>query len=93
MLLKALSVSVVTLFIGGCSGGGGSNGGSSASISQLVKYSQVPAGTSITFTNAQTQEVSYTFNESNKVTTSIGTESSVDFTGSVSDTYREYTTL
>jgi len=87
MVLKALSISVVTLFIGGCFGGGGGGGGSSASISQFVKYSETPAGTTIAFTNAQTQEMTYTYNVGTSNVTGIGVPTSVKTTGSVSETY------
>ena len=91
MFLKALSISVVTLFISGCGGGGGGSGSSSssASISQFIKYSEVAAETPITFTNVQTQEVSYTYDEDTEVLTSIGTEPRVAFSGSLTEKYDE----
>ena len=87
MVLKALSISVVTLFIGGCFGGGGGGGGSSASISQFVKYSETPTGTTIAFTNAQTQEMTYTYDVGTSTVTDFGAPTSVKTTGSVSETY------
>jgi len=96
MVLKALSISVVTLFIGGCFGGGGGGGGSSASISQFVKYSEVPAGVRIQVTNAQTQEATWTQDVQGGVVgavQSVSAPSAVGFTGTLDETYDNSNTV
>lgn len=94
MSAKLALVLIGTTLVTACTGGGNNLGDASSSetiFSPFIKDSTDSASQlareSRTITNAQTQEVTYTYDVANGLVTGMGTPSSVKTTGSVSETY------